>query len=212
LEFICYETQGTFDARLLPNQLTNLTLSEISLTTRLILPLEVHTLPDLRILTLNSVPVEGRIQQYLKFPKLKSLKLSSVSFLLPEGDGSSVYNSQRTAEILSEAAFFQGIPNLESLSFGDLPMNSALCTVLQGVLSLQYLSIDHCSIEDFITPFTESLADRRVFSALKSLHIDNSWPIQSDTPYTKFARHCLHHRPNMEVAGNGNCYTYVNFL
>jgi hypothetical protein len=208
LEFIRFETAGPFDPRLLPDQLMTLTLSGLSLTTRLLLPFEAHPLPYLRTLTLNSVRVEGRIQQYLKFPKLTSLKLSSVRFLLPGDDSSSVYDSQGTAEILSEAAFFQGIPNLEYLSFDYLPMNAALCTVLQDVSSLQYLSIDHCSIEDFITPFTESLADRRVFSALKNLQIDNSWPEQSNTHYTKFARHCLCHRPNIEVAGNGNCYRY----
>jgi hypothetical protein len=208
LEFIGFGTEGIFDARLLPDQLTTLILCGISLTARLLSPFEAHTLLYLRALTLDSVRVEGCIQQYLKFPELKSLKLSSVGFLLPGDDSSSVYDNQGVAEIFSEVAFFQGIPNLACLSFEYLPMHAELCTVLQGVLSLRCLSIDHCSIEDFITPLTLSLADRRAFLALKSLHINSSWPKQSGAPYTKFARYCLHHRPNMEVAGNGNCYEY----
>jgi hypothetical protein len=146
------------------------------------------------------------MQQYLRFPQLKTLELSSV-ILCPEisDEGDEDYELTTTNR-LPDATFFQGIPNLEYLFLKDMPLNATLPVVLQDSPSLQHLVIDYCSLKAFISPFIGCLADIRAFPALKHLTIDYSWPRESNDGYKVFAQLCTSHRPNMEVVGNRECY------
>jgi hypothetical protein len=202
MEFICLNSGYNINIGLLPDQLETLALSGVTFTRLLSTP-RVRAFSYLTTLRLRSIQFDGCIQQFLKLPELKILSLSSVRFLLPDDQSS---EDQSTTEILSELAFFQDISKLERLSLEYMPMNAAVCVVLQSISSLQSLAIDHCSIENFITRFTRSIAKRKLFLALNSLQINNSWPKGYDTPYTTFAQNCIRRRPNMEIVGNGNHY------
>jgi hypothetical protein len=205
LEFICQGTEYFFDIASIPSNLTTLILAGVHFTQESRSELQLQPLPHLTSLSLKSTHFEGRIQEYLKFSELKNLELSSVRFFLPEDNNPSPQEKvRRTAEMLPEAAFFEGIPKLERLVLKDIPANGAFATVLQNCSSLQHLIIESCSIRAFIPSFLMCLPNNQTFPLLKALRIDDSWPAVFNISYPELARYCIGQRPGIEVAGNGN--------
>jgi hypothetical protein len=195
-----------FDTRLLPDQLTKLTLSGVHFTRQFLSNREIRTLPLLTTLNLRSMDVDGRIQQYLTFPELKSLELSSVRFVSPPSSFLVFRQNPNPADALSENAFFNGIPNLERLSLIRMSANVALAAVIRKCISLQHLVMEHCEIEGFILSLIRYMPDRRIFPSLKSVHIDSSWPREFPMSYMEFARYCIRRRPELQVTGNEKPY------
>jgi hypothetical protein len=173
LEFVCYKpTMASFDVRSLPLRLTNLVLDSTPLTSNALQELKPQTLPHLRVLRLRKVTIEGSMRQYLQFPELNILEVSSVRFSSKEGNDSDKRNDPMTADMLSDITFFRSIAKLQHLSLEDMPMRESLPAILQDCSSLQYLAIHHCQIVAFIPTFVKSLVDVKAFLALKTLHID----------------------------------------
>jgi hypothetical protein len=189
----------------LSNQLTNLALKMVAFTYNSRPNRQPQLLPRLRDLELENVAVQGFFQDYIICPKLETL---SFRYAPDELDPTLVDMvparfkdelSHKLWEVFNEA-FFQGVPNLKSISVLGLYLDSFFLSNLQPCTVLETLVIEECSIQDLVPYFFEYL---RKLPSLTTVRIDDSWPRGSNKSYREFIRECPVERPGMCIYGNG---------
>jgi hypothetical protein len=166
---------------------------------------EPKLMPHLIELRLKGVDFEGSLQDYLDCPKLKRLYMERVGFHPPENDtddSTSRSESTNWSEMpFSSGISFPSIPELECLHILYGTLDDKLAAALQSCPLLQLLSAKSSSVEDFIPPFRNAMADSETFPSLKILCIDDSWRVESSLR-REFARQCVSQRPGLFISAN----------
>jgi hypothetical protein len=202
LELHCREGfMGTW-MTYLPSQLHHLTLNEVRFNSESISSYAPLVMPQLTTLRLMATNFDGPMQNYLKLPKLKNLYLEFVYFMIPEDTTIIEEEDLRTAQVLSEAAFFGSLPELELLSLCQMPADEALTTSLQQCSRLRELTIILCEVESFLSSLITALTDNKSFPSLNTLAINYSWTNTLPISFMEFTKRCAHQRPGMFVFGN----------
>jgi hypothetical protein len=188
---------------LLPSQLTQLSLGNVTFSSSLLRNLLPHCLPHLIILELEDVDFQEPIGRYLQCPKIKRLCYTA-SIYDPIFHSMSPYRRSKTAvwERLDEA-FFRDTPNLGTLSLRGTSLDAIPTVILQNLPLLENLVVENCRLGTFISSFLEFLQDTRCFPTLKSLYVDDSWPVECDMSFPEFVTNCIDRRPEIQVSGNG---------
>jgi hypothetical protein len=159
-------------------------------------------LPRLKNLELENVVVQGFFQDHMICPELETLSFRYAPDKVDPGlvnIGFEDELSRRLWEVFNEA-FFQGVPNLKSVSVLGLYLDSSFLSNLQPCTVLESLVMEECSIQDLIPHFLEYLKN---FPFLTTVRIDDSWPRGSNKSYREFIGDCLAERPGMCIYGNG---------
>jgi hypothetical protein len=197
-----------FPTALLPSQLTNMTLNSIRFKSKSLLGRGPRLMPRLIELRLEEICFEGCLQDYFDCHKLKKLCLNQVEFYSVRtardddyhNDYDDVYDSSFFGMTmpLSSSISFPSIPELDYLSVCDEKLDDKLTDALQSCPLLQHLSVESCSVKDFIPSFTTAIADSRSLPSLKRLCIDNSWRAEPQSR-KEFVQYCANQRPGLAV-------------
>jgi hypothetical protein len=186
-------------------QLTKLSLTMIAFTYNSRPNGQPQLLPRLRSLELENVFIQGLFQDYIICPELETL---SFCYAPDELDPILVDRvpvelkdelSHKIGEVFDEE-FFQGVPNLKSISVFGLHLDSSFLFDLQPCMQLETLVMEECSIQDLIPCLIEYL---RKLPSLMNIRIDDSWPRRSNKSYQQFIKDCLKERPGICIYGNG---------
>jgi hypothetical protein len=187
------------------SQLTNLTLKVVTFTYNSRPNRQPQLLPRLRNLELENVAVQGNFQDYIICPKLETL---SFRYAPDELDPTLVdivavgfkgELSHKLWEVFNEA-FFQGVPNLKSVSVLGLYLDSSFLSNLRPCTVLESLVMEECSIQDLVPHFLEYLIK---LPSLTAVRIDDSWPQHLNISYREFIRSSVAEKPGMCIYGNG---------
>jgi hypothetical protein len=188
----------------IPSLLTTLILEFIIFTPESLSTGQRHFLPYLINLTLLNVVFLGPMRKYFHCPKLIRLRYSikSPDFVCNTIVENSKNPYQAPAQETFDEAFFQETPVLGSISLEGTAMDRVLVLNLASCSSLHELTIKGCSIERFIHPFLEKWQEAKYLPSLRTLRIDNSWPLQFGMSVAEFRARCAARRPLVDVIGN----------
>jgi hypothetical protein len=201
LYFWCEDRENALSLTFLPTQLTELYLKHIKITSES-LANQAHCLPQLKVLTLENIHIEGALQLYLKSPKLEKLNLGMVRFSpLNRGNKHGDEGESSFSARLPHLTSLEGFSELEMLSLRDMPLDGLVQTI-KSYSRLSRLSVD-CGREgssDFIPSFVEALVETKSFRSLARLDFySKSWDSEQSISYNDFIGLCDSRRPHINI-------------
>jgi hypothetical protein len=181
----------------LPIHLTELVLYRMSLT----LVGTSHCLPRLKKLELCDTHIHGVLRHLPQFPKLKTLILDDICFH-PENSPTTELILDEAAQMLSDALFFRGIPEIECLSLISVEISGDLIVSLRSCPMLRSLSLESCYIEPLLLFFADDRPYTSYLPTLKEFSISESWPYSIGMTYTDFITRLSSLMPGVQICGD----------
>jgi hypothetical protein len=184
-----------------PTQLTKLAVRLITFTHDSRPDGQLQILSCLTNLELENVVIDGVLQDYIICPNLEQLSFHYTSEMPDYSKTTKLKKKpgRKIRKILNQE-FFQGVPNLRSLSILGHYLNDTFLYNLQPCTLLETLRVKECEIQTLIPFFPKYL---REFSSLTIVRIDDSWPQHSNISYREFIRSCGAEKPGVCIYGNG---------
>jgi hypothetical protein len=188
----------------IPTNLTGLLLASVSFSRHSSLVSRPQYLPALKSLELQDVVFDSPVRNYLYCPKLMDLSYQSSKEIPISGRwAEKKHHYEDSVQQLFDDCFFRETPDLESIRFRGLTMNSDLVGILQSCSLLHTLIAEDCRMKNFIPLFSKAIAQMSRFPSLKNIKIDDSWPVKFNMSYEEFTKLCSSKRPQIWISGNG---------
>lgn len=167
-------------------------------------------LPNLMILELGYMTVEGPLREYFKAPNLKRLRLHCVD-VGPSDNGEGIRDHSSSTRLMSNLFSSQGFPDLESLSLYNTPLDESFSTDIKHISQLRCLKLDYEGVKGHILNFLRHIEDKEYLPSLVEVRIsceqlfyspyriNYSWPPVPGLSYKDFVSQCAIKRPRMDI-------------
>ncbi|CAG8738854.1 13165_t:CDS:2, partial [Acaulospora colombiana] len=197
LEFVHAGFSSSVISSPIPGHLTELYIAGIKFTSETSDIQGNYHLPNLTSLRMDSIGLEGSLQDYLKAPKLKLLHLTYIyAHISPQlGDERGI----RIASASVLYGLFEGLSQLECLALQTVKLNGKLARDLGKCLHLKVLGLTNCATEKFIPTFVQEITDKEYLPRLSTLNVFGSWSSKSGISCTSFMKHCRAQRPGIDA-------------
>jgi hypothetical protein len=182
--------------------LIELSISNMSLTYNASSLPQAYSLPQLKELNLTVVNIPGHLRNHFVVPNLKRLTVTALKFQ-PVSLIDASLDKYEAAAMFMDGLFFRSTPKLEALFVKGMLITGQLIDCLHSCPMFRILSLDRCSIEDFILSFVDSQKHDTPLPALKEIRLYHSWPKSMKMSYIGFVTHLSTTRPYVEVFGDG---------
>jgi hypothetical protein len=214
LQFYCMDSGNDLTIGSIPSQLMSLTLNglELELDSCAMLVYGPQLMPHLLQLRLVESSFEGRLQDYLKCPKLKNLYLDQVNFYTITETGAIEDDTTPIDMPLSSSLSLSSIPELELLSIRRGVLDGEITTALQSCSLLHHLSANWCVIREFIPSFTSAIVDDKNFASLQSLCLVDCLCAEDLRSQKEFVRYCVSQRPGLTVRSDNLGLSPTDYL